>query len=49
MLVALKEKGLNFDECKPRGPQEQHLVSTWNLETISAFAERERKSKKTYV
>jgi hypothetical protein len=31
------------------GLHEKHAVATWNLGTISAFALRQRKTKKTYV
>jgi hypothetical protein len=29
------------------GLHEKHAVATWNLETISAFARKQRKTKKT--
>jgi hypothetical protein len=41
--------GLNSDEFKSGGLHENHAVPTWNFGTISAFASRQRKSKKTRV
>jgi hypothetical protein len=37
----------NFDGFKSGGLYEKDVVATWNLGTISTFAERQRKAKKT--
>jgi hypothetical protein len=39
----------NFDKFKSEGLHEKHVLTTWNLGTISAFAQRQRKAKKTCV
>jgi hypothetical protein len=49
MLLALTSTGLNFDEFKSGVLHEKHAVATWNLGTISAFAQRQKKTKKTWV
>jgi hypothetical protein len=36
-LVALTEKGRNFDEFRLGEQHEKQAVATWNLGTISAF------------
>jgi hypothetical protein len=38
ILVALKARGLNFDEFKSAALHEKHAIATWNLGTISAFS-----------
>jgi hypothetical protein len=48
-VVALVEKGLNFDVRKLGGLHEKHTVTTSNLGTVSAFAKRQKKMKKTRV
>jgi hypothetical protein len=47
-LVASTASGY-FDKFKSGGLHERHAVATWNLGTISAFAYRQRKTKKTCV
>jgi hypothetical protein len=37
-FVGLTTMKINFDAFKLGGLQEKHTVTTWNLETISAFA-----------
>jgi len=37
---------VNIDELKLGGLQEEHEVTTWNLETLSELAWRQRKSSK---
>jgi hypothetical protein len=45
----LAQQGVILKSLKSRGLHEKHAVATWNLGTISAFALRQRKTKKTCV
>jgi hypothetical protein len=47
--VAFSAEELNFDKFKSDGLCEKHAEATWNLGTISAFAQKQRKTKKTCV
>jgi hypothetical protein len=39
----------NINELKWAGLHERNAIAIWNLETISSFAYRQRKTKKTGV
>jgi uncharacterized membrane protein len=47
--VALRAAGCNFNEFKLGGLHEKHAVGKRNLGTTSAFAQKQRKTKRTYV